>query len=34
MLRKPVGDRVLIEQLTIAVWALLMEATDGRIEEA
>ena len=34
LLRKPVSDRVLVEQLTIAVWALLMEATDGKIAEA
>jgi AcrR family transcriptional regulator len=34
VLRKPVSDRVLVEQLTIAVWALLMDATDGQIAEA
>lgn len=34
MLRRPVSDRVVVEQLTVAVWALLMEATDGRIQEA
>lgn len=33
LLRKPVSDRIVVDQLTIAIWALLTEATNGRINQ-
>lgn len=31
LVRKPVSDRVLVEQLTISIWAMLEDATGGRV---